>query len=439
MVVCAALLLGACSSTTDNAASDPSTPAATDAISTATDAPVDKAALVAAVARLGETPHRAESFFLFPGDAEPDDLDLSQPMLAMEFDGTWSRSVGLLGPNQTQGEPTSYTITDRKLAYFYTPGLPDLPNPAFAANPLFAARDEWIVVDVEALNATGLSDMPMTINQSLQDEIDKMVASLADASPAVEGPRSASRGVETRTFEMTIESGPEDSLFARTEIVTIHLDDQGRVREVVAANETFGGGRTEFFDFDAEIVIEPPEGAIDMTKAVLDFMAPQSQAVQLPMPTATPTPTPAPAFTGPTILNRIDEQPELSIFRELIAEGQGVELMLDLPNPEPWTIFAPTNDALEALGPALDELRSEPLRARTFVLEHVVKGSYSLDELAGLQSVISFAGWSIRINSDNGQFTVGSLRGMQPVLVGDLVAGDGVVHILTHTLNTPVE
>ena len=124
------------------------------------------------------------------------------------------------------------------------------------------------------------------------------------------------------------------------------------------------------------------------------------------------------------------------MFREPIAEGQNVELMLDLPNPEPWTIFAPTNDALAALGPMLDELRNDPLRARTFVLEHLVKGSYSLDDLAELDGLQLFDGWILRIEPRNGTIAVGSFRDTQPILVGDLIAGDGVVHVIAHTFNS---
>ncbi len=399
---------------------------------------IDSAKIIAAVERLHETPHRAEAFLSLSGDSQATDgLDTNLPISRYEFDGTWSSSTVLLGPGQATGTPMGFTITDRNTAYFYMPGFADMPEAlrASSADPMVDAYDAWISADFNQVRAAAPPDLPVTIRQAAQDELDKMIETLRTAPTAIEGPRSSSRGVETRTYEMLIEPGSDIDLFSSPSVFTIHLDAQERVREVASVNDLFGSSRVEYFDFEEEIVIEVPTDALDRTAKFVALFAGAPSALPTMVPPR-PTPTPTVPFIGPTVLDRIDEQPELSIFRELIAEGQNVELMLDLPNPEPWTIFAPTNDALEALGPALDQLREEPLRARTFVLEHVVKGSYSLDELAELQSVISFAGWSIRINSDNGQFTVGSLRRMQPVLVGDMVAGDGVVHILAHTLDT---
>ena len=396
----------------------------------------DLASLVAAVELLVVTPHRAESFWDLPDDGDDDvNFDANRPISSYEFDGTWSHFTGFLGPNQATGEPMSFTITDRNTAYFYLPGFAQLPTNTsmFANNPLAAAVDDWIQVDVAAVEAAAGPAIPISINESAFDTIAEIAETLEAADIAVEGSASSSRGFPTTTFEVTAEADEEIDLFNTTSIITVHLDDQARVREVVSTNDTFSTSSIQFFGFDDDIVIRLPVEATDTTVAWVEAFDQAPASPAQPAPTLAPLPTPTRTVEGPTVLDLIDAQPELSTFRTLITEA-GVEPILDLPNPEPWTVFAPTNDVLASLGAPLDALRQEPLRLRTFVSAHIAKGAFSLETLAQNQTVETFDGWKQDVTRSNGLVMVGFASRAVPVLVGDATAADGVVHVINGTL-----
>ena len=83
-----------------------------------------------------------------------------------------------------------FTITDRNTAYFYMPGLADMPEAlrASAADPMVDAYDAWISADFNQVRAAAPPDLPVTIRQAAQDELDKMIETLRTAPTAIEGP-----------------------------------------------------------------------------------------------------------------------------------------------------------------------------------------------------------------------------------------------------------
>jgi uncharacterized surface protein with fasciclin (FAS1) repeats len=148
-------------------------------------------------------------------------------------------------------------------------------------------------------------------------------------------------------------------------------------------------------------------------------------------PTAVPTGASGETAQGPTVLDVAASDENLSTFVEAV-EAAGLEQTLALPGP--LTVFAPSNEAFEALPEGLlDELlkpdNSEPI---TFIVTyHVVE-----DELTSSQisdgTVVALSGQPLTLTTANGvQVNDAS------VVEADLGASNGVVHVIDEVLIPP--
>lgn len=103
----------------------------------------------------------------------------------------------------------------------------------------------------------------------------------------------------------------------------------------------------------------------------------------------------------------------------------------------PFTVFAPTDDAFDAL-PAglLDDLLADPAGLLTEVLEHHVVGAQAFStDLSDGQTITTLNGEDVTIGIDDGTVTVTSALGVEAeVTVADIVASNGVVHVIDAVL-----
>ncbi|KAK0729698.1 FAS1 domain-containing protein [Lasiosphaeris hirsuta] len=97
------------------------------------------------------------------------------------------------------------------------------------------------------------------------------------------------------------------------------------------------------------------------------------------------------------------------------------------------TIFAPSNDAFEAIGSAAGTLDTQALA--NILAYHVVSGQvrFSPDLLTAANplSVLTAQGGNITVRRENGQLFVNSAR----VLIADILTTNGVVHVIDNVLN----
>jgi transforming growth factor-beta-induced protein len=112
------------------------------------------------------------------------------------------------------------------------------------------------------------------------------------------------------------------------------------------------------------------------------------------------------------------------------------ELVENLGSEDEFTVFAPINDAFDALPEgALDELLADPAALDAVLRYHVIESAYSIDELLELGGLPTLEGLPVTITQVDGEYYVNNAR----VLTADLPASNGVVHIIDSVLIPPAE
>lgn len=126
------------------------------------------------------------------------------------------------------------------------------------------------------------------------------------------------------------------------------------------------------------------------------------------------------------------ETPDLSILVEAVAAAGLVET---LEEPGPYTVFAPTNAAFEALGDQLETLL-EPANKEELaeiLTYHVAAGELSSSELKDGQMIETVQGEDVEIAIDGEEVTVNGAA----VAIPDVAASNGIVHVIDEVLLPP--
>ena len=119
-------------------------------------------------------------------------------------------------------------------------------------------------------------------------------------------------------------------------------------------------------------------------------------------------------------------------FSILVEAVTAADLVETLSGDGPFTVFAPTNEAFEALPEGtIDELLADPSGALTDVLTyHVVEGAvFSGDLESGEVPTVNGATLDVVVN-DDGTVTVNGVN----VVVADIEASNGVIHVIDGVL-----
>ena len=120
-------------------------------------------------------------------------------------------------------------------------------------------------------------------------------------------------------------------------------------------------------------------------------------------------------------------------FETLVAALSAAGLVETLSNAGSFTVFAPTDEAFAAL-PAgtIEALLADPQGALTdILLYHVVSGEVPAAEVVTLDSATTLNGADITITVENGTVL---LNGVVQVIITDIMASNGVVHVIDAVL-----
>jgi uncharacterized surface protein with fasciclin (FAS1) repeats len=124
-------------------------------------------------------------------------------------------------------------------------------------------------------------------------------------------------------------------------------------------------------------------------------------------------------------------------FNTLVAAVQSAELVEVLQSDGPFTVFAPTDEAFAALPPGtvesllLEENRDQLVAILTY---HVVPGAVMSGDLAGqVIDVETVEGSVIAIDA-----TDGVMVNNATVVTADVVASNGVIHVIDTVLLPPM-
>jgi uncharacterized surface protein with fasciclin (FAS1) repeats len=135
---------------------------------------------------------------------------------------------------------------------------------------------------------------------------------------------------------------------------------------------------------------------------------------------------------GPTPAGDIVEvavaTPSLST---LVTALQAAGLVEVLQGEGPFTVFAPTNAAFEALPPGtLESLLDDPDALASVLTYHVAAGELRSGDVAAAQSVQTLNGESVEVSVMNGGVRLNGVS----VSIVDVEASNGVIHIIDGVL-----
>ena len=138
-----------------------------------------------------------------------------------------------------------------------------------------------------------------------------------------------------------------------------------------------------------------------------------------------------PAAQPATVYEIIADSPDHTILETaLLAAG----LDDDLQTAGPFTVFAPTDAAFAGLAPGvLDNLIANPAQLAEILLYHVVGSQAASTDLSNGQTIETLQGEDVEITIAGG-VQVNDAN----VIVADLFADNGVVHVIDGVLLPPV-
>ena len=131
-----------------------------------------------------------------------------------------------------------------------------------------------------------------------------------------------------------------------------------------------------------------------------------------------------------TLADTLGQTPSLSTLHGLVVQAG---LNDSLKEPGPFTVFAPSNEAFQAVpAKTLDELAKDPARLRDVLNYHVVPGTLMAADVKN-GPVKTSQGASLALARAGAYVTVEEAM----VQTADVKAANGVVHIVDRVLMPP--
>ena len=132
----------------------------------------------------------------------------------------------------------------------------------------------------------------------------------------------------------------------------------------------------------------------------------------------------------------VDVAVENGSFTTLVAAVQAAGLAETLSGEGPFTVFAPTDDAFDALPEGtVESLLEDPEGALTdILLYHVVEGAVPAETVVTLDSVTTVQGEDVAIEVVDGQVV---LNESATVIITDVEASNGVIHVIDAVILPP--
>jgi len=190
------------------------------------------------------------------------------------------------------------------------------------------------------------------------------------------------------------------------------------------------------------------EATAEMTAEAMVEMTPEATVVAEATAEMTPevtaevvveaTPEVTPEAT-PELMTIVEIASDNRDFSTLVAAVLAADLAETLSSGE-FTVFAPTNDAfsaaLESLGLTVADLVAQPELLRSILTYHVVEGKVLAETVLTLdgEEVATVNGETISIAIEDGAVV---LNGSVRVVMVDIVASNGVIHVIDGVLLPP--
>lgn len=133
-----------------------------------------------------------------------------------------------------------------------------------------------------------------------------------------------------------------------------------------------------------------------------------------------------------TIFEALQNDGRFSTLTNLIEE---TGLTTTLNSEGPYTLFAPTDEAFNALGAeTLNSLISDPARLQNILLYHVVEGEVPASDVMTMDAATTASGGDLTISAEDGTVT---LNENVQVIETDIQASNGIIHVIDTVLMPP--
>ena len=160
---------------------------------------------------------------------------------------------------------------------------------------------------------------------------------------------------------------------------------------------------------------------------ILFACASDEQEVATEAATTQPEPTQAATTSDAAAKSIVDIAVEDGRFGTLVTALQAADLVETLSGEGPFTVFAPTDDAFDALPEGVVAGLLEDIPALTDVLTyHVVSGSILAEQVVKLTSATTLQGGDINIEVNGDAVMVNDAN----VIITDIVGSNGVIHVI---------
>lgn len=114
-------------------------------------------------------------------------------------------------------------------------------------------------------------------------------------------------------------------------------------------------------------------------------------------------------------------------FQTLVTAVKLADLVEALASPGPFTVFAPTDDAFARLLPGtIDTLVQNVPQLKRILMYHVAAGTYTTEQLRGIDTLTSLEGSPIPIRCKEESFEVKNATVVMP----NVEATNGVIHVI---------
>ena len=152
-----------------------------------------------------------------------------------------------------------------------------------------------------------------------------------------------------------------------------------------------------------------------------------------PEPTATPEPTPTPEPPA----DIVDTAIAAGSFETLVTAVQAAELEGALRGEGPFTVFAPTDEAFNALPEGtLEELLADPTgQLQQILLYHVVPGKVMAADVSDGLEAETLQGSTVSFSVMDGEVKINDAT----IVSTDIEASNGVIHVIDAVILPPAE
>lgn len=150
--------------------------------------------------------------------------------------------------------------------------------------------------------------------------------------------------------------------------------------------------------------------------------------------TATLALTASTAFAGGHTKDIVDTAVDAGTFTKLVAAVTAAGLIDTLKSEGPFTVFAPTDEAFNALPEGtVDGLLADPEALAAILTYHVVAGKVMSGDLSDGMTAATVNGADVTIMTEGGVMVNGA-----NVVTADIEASNGVIHVIDTVLMPPM-